>query len=67
MEQSFFELTEEILMIILKKLNNYDVLYSLLGVNQKLDALINISICTKHLTLTSSVHGLHQMTDKILN
>jgi len=33
------DLPEEILLHILKKLNNFDVLYSLVGVNKQLDRL----------------------------
>jgi hypothetical protein len=37
--QSIVDLPDEILLHILKKLNNFDVLYSLVGVNEKLDRL----------------------------
>ncbi|CAF4580535.1 unnamed protein product [Rotaria sp. Silwood2] len=44
------DLPDEILMIIFKKLNNFDVLYSLHGVNQRLNKLIQDSIFTNRLT-----------------
>jgi len=45
------DLPDEIILIILKKLNNCDVLYSLIGVNRRLDAIVNDSIFTRNLTL----------------
>jgi len=45
------DLPDEILLIILTKLNNSDVLYSLMGVNKRLDAFVNDSIFTKNVTL----------------
>jgi hypothetical protein len=36
---NIIDLPEEILLHVLKKLNNFDVLYSLVGVNEKLDRL----------------------------
>ncbi|CAF4731241.1 unnamed protein product, partial [Rotaria sp. Silwood2] len=44
------DLPDEILIIIFKKLNNFDVLYSLQGVNQRLNKLIQDSIFTSRLT-----------------
>lgn len=45
------ELPDEILMIIFKKLENYDVLYSLINVNKRLNTLVLDSIFTSNLTL----------------
>ena len=45
------DLPDEILMIILKKLYNVQVLYSLIGVNKRLDTIVNDSIFTNNLTL----------------
>jgi hypothetical protein len=43
-------LPDEILMLILKKLNNLDVLYSFQGVNQRLNKVIQEPIFANHLT-----------------
>jgi hypothetical protein len=50
------DLPDEILLIILKKLHNSDVLYSLVGVNKRLDTIVSDSIFTKKLTLIPPVH-----------
>ncbi|CAF2959730.1 unnamed protein product [Rotaria sp. Silwood2] len=44
------DLPDEILMIIFKKLNNLDILYSFQGVNQRLNKIIQDPIFTSHLT-----------------
>ncbi|CAF3169754.1 unnamed protein product [Rotaria sp. Silwood2] len=44
------DLPDEILMIILKKLNNLEVLYSLQGVNQRLNKMVHDSIFAGRLT-----------------
>jgi len=44
------DLSDEILMIIFKKLNNLDVLYSLQDVNQRLNKIIQDPIFTSRLT-----------------
>jgi len=49
------DLPDEILIIILKKLSNTEVLYSLFGVNKRLDKLVCDSIFTTHLTLLTSL------------
>ncbi|CAF1397343.1 unnamed protein product [Rotaria sordida] len=49
------DLPDEIILIILKKLHNCDVLYSLIGVNKRLDSIANDSIFTSNLTLISPV------------
>jgi hypothetical protein len=45
------DLPDEILVIILKKLFNVEVLYSLIGVNHRLNRIAHDSIFTSHLTL----------------
>ena len=71
MEHSFIQLNDlpdEILLIILKKLHNFDVLYSLIGVNKRLDTIVNDSIFTRNLTLITPFNGLsYQFTDTILD
>jgi len=44
------DLPDEILMNIFQKLNNVDVLYSLQGVNQRLNKIVHDLIFTSHLT-----------------
>lgn len=54
MEHSSIQLTDmpdEILMIILKKLYNIEILYSLIGVNKRLHKVVHDSIFTHALTL----------------
>jgi hypothetical protein len=54
MEHSSVELNDlpdEILMIILKKFYNVQILYSLIGVSQRLNTIIHDPIFTSHLTL----------------
>jgi hypothetical protein len=47
------DLPDEILMIILKKLKNLALLYSLIGVNKRLNTIVRDPIVTSHLTLMS--------------
>ncbi|CAF0822780.1 unnamed protein product [Rotaria sordida] len=61
------DLPDEVLMIILKKLQNSRVLYSFMGVNKRLDRIVNDSIFTRNLTLTTSFNDLNQLTDPIRN
>lgn len=54
MVDSFVQLDhfpDEILLIILKNLENDEVLYSLMGVNQRLNRFVHASIFTSDLTL----------------
>jgi hypothetical protein len=70
MERSLTQLghlPDEILIIILKKLHNCDVLYSLIGVNKRLDTIANDSIFTKNLTLTKDYDDFNQFTDTMLD
>ncbi|CAF3806548.1 unnamed protein product [Rotaria sp. Silwood1] len=45
------DLPDEILLIIFKKLNNVELLYSLTNVNKRLQKIVHDSIFTSHLTL----------------
>jgi hypothetical protein len=47
----FDDLPDEILIYIFKKLNNDEVLYSLMGVNQRLNGIVHDKIFTRHLCL----------------
>ncbi|CAF1330049.1 unnamed protein product [Rotaria sordida] len=70
MEDSFIQLNylpDEILMIIFKKLNNFDVLYSLMGINKRLDSILQDSIFTRYLTLTKPPIASKQFTDAIID
>jgi hypothetical protein len=49
---NLLDLPDEILIIILKKLNYIDILYSLIGVDQKFDRLTRDIILTQSLDLT---------------
>jgi hypothetical protein len=48
------DLPDEILLIIFKKLNNASLLYSLIGVNKRLNTIVRDQIFTSHLTLRYS-------------
>ncbi|CAF3676027.1 unnamed protein product [Rotaria sordida] len=61
------DLPDAVLMIILKKLQNSQVLYSFMGVNKRLDRIVNDSIFTRNLTFTTSFNDLNQLTDSIRN
>jgi hypothetical protein len=50
---NILDLPDEILLIIFKKLNNIDLLYSLVGVNQKLDKVACDIRFTKEVNLTT--------------
>ncbi len=72
MECSFFQLNDlpdEILMIIFKNLNNLAVLYSLFGVNKRLNKILHDSIFTNCLTLlrTGSNDFIYPLSNQILD
>ena len=72
MEHSSVELNDlpdEILMIILKKLSNVEVLYSLIGVNKRLNTIVHDSIFTNCLTLMRcfSDDSIYPLPDPILD
>jgi hypothetical protein len=60
------DLPDEILMMIFKKLDNFDVLYSLIGVNKGLDTIAKDSTFTKCLTLEIPDNHLKQFSDTVL-
>ena len=67
---TLLDLPDEILLIILKKLNNMDVLYSLLDVdNQRLDIIVREKTFTKSLNfvLTTITDDVLSIADSILN
>ena len=67
---NLLDLPNEILLIILKKLDNMDVLYSLLGVdNQRLDTILQENTFTKTLNfvLTTLTDDIFSIADPILN
>ena len=58
------DLPDEILLIIFQNLHNCDVLYSFMGLNKRLDTILNDKIFTRNLTLIKSVHNSsNQFTD----
>jgi hypothetical protein len=63
------DLPDEILMIILKKLFNVQVLYSLIGVNKRLHAIVHDPIFTNCLTLMrcGSDDSIDPLPDPILD
>ncbi|CAF1375581.1 unnamed protein product [Rotaria sordida] len=61
------DLPNEILLIILKKLPDIDVLYSLIGVNKRLDTIVQDSIFTRYLTFMTSCNDLSPIAEPILN
>ncbi|CAF1170256.1 unnamed protein product [Rotaria sp. Silwood1] len=62
-------LPDEILMIILKKLFNTEVLYSLIDVNKRLNTIVRDPIFTSHLTLMRcfSDNSNYPLPDLMLN
>jgi hypothetical protein len=62
------DLPDEILLTILKKLHNVEVLYSLIGVNKRFNTIVNDSIFTKYVTLMTPSNGLlYRFTNSILD
>ncbi|CAF0765299.1 unnamed protein product [Rotaria sp. Silwood1] len=62
------DMPDEILLLILNKLTNIEVLYSLIGINIRLDKIVNDPIFTEHLTLMrrSSNGVINLLDDSIL-
>jgi hypothetical protein len=63
MQQSCIQLDDlpnEIILIIFKNLNNFDVLYAFIGLNTRFNTIINDTIFRKELTLTSFNGSLDQ-------
>ncbi|CAF3184626.1 unnamed protein product [Rotaria socialis] len=63
------DLPDEVLMIILKKLDSYEVLYSLISVNKRLNTLVHDSIFTSHLTLMKRLanDSISPLSERILH
>ncbi|CAF1570105.1 unnamed protein product [Adineta steineri] len=63
------DLPDEILMMILKKLWNIKVLYSLIGINKKLDRIACDPVFTRYLSLVnrSSNNSVAPLTNEVLN
>jgi hypothetical protein len=58
------DIPDEILLLILNKLINIEVLYSLIGVNIRLDKIASDPVFTEHLTLmTRSSNGVIKSLD----
>ncbi|CAF3503438.1 unnamed protein product, partial [Rotaria sp. Silwood2] len=67
---NLLDLPNEILLIILKKLDNIDILYSLLDIdNQRLDIILqeNIFTNTLNFVLTTLTDDISSIVDSILN
>ena len=65
---TLFDLPDEILLFIFRKLSNTDVLYSLIDVNIRLDQIVTDPVFTSHLKLLrrSSNGFIYPMTDQTL-
>ncbi|CAF4021254.1 unnamed protein product, partial [Rotaria sordida] len=61
------DLPDEILLIIFQKLNNCDVLYSFMGLNERLDTILYDKIFTINLSLIKYVHGSSYQFNIILD
>ena len=63
------DLPDELLLMIFKKLNNIELLYSLMGINTQLDKTISDSVFTKELTLfrNCSKQNIYPLNDTILD
>jgi hypothetical protein len=63
------DLPDEILMIIFKNLDNDEILYSLIGVNKRLNTFVHDSAFTSHLTLMRrfSNNSIDPLSDTILD
>ena len=61
------DLPAEILIMVFDNLDNSEVLYSFMGINQRFDTIVNDSMFTRNLTLTTPFNGLNQLTDPILD
>jgi len=60
-------LPDEIILIILNKLDNVEVLYSLTNVNTQLNRIVNDSIFTTKITLMKSTGLTSTLPDTVLN
>ncbi|CAF0995617.1 unnamed protein product [Rotaria sordida] len=63
------DLPDEILVIIFKKLNNIILLYSLMGINKRLDKILHDSIFTSNLKLLnySSYDSIYSLSNSMLD
>ncbi|CAF2473620.1 unnamed protein product [Rotaria sp. Silwood2] len=63
------DLPDEILLIIMSNISNFDVLYSLIGVNKKLDRVACDIVHTRSIDFigTRSNDEIHSLSDKILD
>ena len=63
------DLPDEVLLIIFKKLDNVQVLYSLMGINKRLDKILHDSIFTTSLTLLKyfSYDSIYSLSNSMLD
>ena len=68
LDVSLNDLPDEILVIILRKLNNFDIHYCLQGVNQRLNRIIRDSIFTNRLSFIKQSPGncIDRLSDKTI-
>ena len=70
MEQWFtllMNLPDEIILLILNKLDNADVLYSLMNFNARLDRILHDAMFTKKIALAQTLSSEKRLDEKILN
>ena len=70
MEQWFtllMNLPNEMIMLILNKLDNADVLYSLMNVNARLDRILHDAMFTKKIALAQTLSSEKKLDEKILD
>ena len=63
------DLPDELLLVIFKKLNNVELLYSLMGINTQLDRIISDPVFTKNLILVRHFSSdlIYPLVDKVLD
>lgn len=61
------DLPDEIIMLICGKLNNVDVLYSLLDVNARLDRILHDGMFTKKIALAQTFSSKKEIDEKLLD
>ena len=70
MEQGFallMDLPDEIIMFILNKLDNVNVLYSLMNVNVRLDRILHDATFTKKIALVETIRYVKRLDEKLLD
>ena len=61
------DLPDEIIMLILNKLDNVDVLYCLMDVNPRLDRILHDAMFTKKIALVETTSSVERLDEKLLD